>query len=170
MPSGAAEPPAVGAPADPPGERSGLTPLQQEFVSLLASITEGDFSRKILNLDESGADGEAIRAINAEKRRLGALLTTLITEITLIARELGTDGTFGGQAQVPGASGVWKHLVDSVNAMSYGLTHQVRDCAHVVEALSRGDATKRVTAEARGETLRLEQAINATVDRLRAVQ
>src|SRR5437667_2145558 len=88
-------------------------------------------------------------------------------EVTRVAREVGTEGKLGGQAQVRGVSGVWKELTESVNQMAGNLTAQVRSIADVTIAVANGDLSKKVTADVRGEILQLKEAINTMVDQLR---
>src|SRR5207302_1454226 len=85
-----------------------------------------------------------------------------------VAREVGTDGKLGGQAQVPGVAGVWKDLTDNVNSMAANLTGQVRNIAEVTTAVAKGDLSKKITAEAKGEVLELKSTINTMVDQLNA--
>src|SRR5207302_1828598 len=85
-----------------------------------------------------------------------------------VAREVGTDGKLGGQAQVPGVAGVWKDLTDNVNSMAANLTGQVRNIADVTTAVAKGDLSKKITAEAKGEVLELKSTINTMVDQLNA--
>ena len=90
------------------------------------------------------------------------------TEVTRVAREVGTEGRLGGQAEVPGVAGTWKDLTDSVNSMAGNLTDQVRDIAQVTTAVARGDLSQKITVDARGEILELKNTINTMVDQLSA--
>src|SRR5207249_3023826 len=87
-------------------------------------------------------------------------------EVTRVAREVGTDGKLGGQAEVGGVSGTWKDLTDSVNSMASNLTSQVRDIAQVTTAVAGGDLTQKITVDVRGEILELKNTINTMVDQL----
>src|SRR5205814_7212293 len=89
-------------------------------------------------------------------------------EVTRVAREVGTEGRLGGQANVKGVSGTWKDLTDNVNAMADNLTDQVRNIADVTTAVANGDLGKKITVEARGEVLQLKETINTMVDQLRS--
>src|SRR6201999_896505 len=89
-------------------------------------------------------------------------------EVTRVAREVGTDGKLGGQAQGPGVAGTWKDLTDSVNAMAGNLTAQVRNIAEVATAIAVGDLSRKITADVRGEILQLKDSINTMVDQLNA--
>src|SRR5881296_3283386 len=89
-------------------------------------------------------------------------------EVIRVAREVGTEGKLGGQAQVKGVSGVWKELTESVNQMAGNLTAQVRNIADVTIAVARGDLSKKITVDVRGEILQLKEAVNTMVDQLNA--
>src|SRR5947208_2726148 len=89
-------------------------------------------------------------------------------EVTRVAREVGTDGKLGGQALVPGVAGTWKDLTDNVNSMASNLTAQVRNIAEVTTAVARGDLSRKITVDVRGEILQLKEAINTMVDQLNA--
>src|SRR5205085_923735 len=89
-------------------------------------------------------------------------------EVSRVAKEVGTDGKLGGQAQVPGVAGVWKDLTDNVNSMASNLTNQVRNIAEVTTAVARGDLSRKITVDVRGEILELKNTINTMVDQLNA--
>src|SRR3712207_3341521 len=95
-------------------------------------------------------------------------LNAFASEVTRVAREVGTEGRLGGQANVPGVGGTWKDLTDSVNFMAGNLTGQVRNIADVTTAVARGDMSRKITAEAKGEILELKNTINTMVDQLSA--
>src|SRR5262249_7019208 len=95
-------------------------------------------------------------------------LNSFASEVTRVAREVGTEGKLGGQAQVPGVAGTWKDLTDSVNQMANNLTGQVRNIAEVTIAVANGDLSRKITADVRGEILQLKEAINTMVDQMRA--
>src|SRR5687767_391895 len=95
-------------------------------------------------------------------------LKAFASEVTRVAREVGTDGKLGGQAQVPGVGGTWKDLTDSVNFMASNLTAQVRNIAEVATAVARGDLSRKITVEVKGEILQLKQTMNTMVDQLNA--
>src|SRR5438093_5826595 len=95
-------------------------------------------------------------------------LSGFTSEVTRVAREVGTDGRLGGQAQVPGVAGTWKDLTDSVNSMAGNLTAQVRNIAEVSTAIARGDLSKKITVNVSGEILQLKETINTMVDQLNA--
>ena len=95
-------------------------------------------------------------------------LNGFASEVTRVAREVGTEGRLGGQAQVREVSGVWKDLTESVNSMASNLTAQVRNIAEVTIAVASGDLSKKITVDVRGEILQLKEAINTMVDQLRS--
>src|SRR5258707_8451183 len=91
-------------------------------------------------------------------------LTAFASEVTRVAREVGTEGKLGGQAQVPGVGGVWKDLTEHVTLLAPNLTRQVRNIAHVTTAVAKGDLSKKITVDVRGEVLQLKSTINTMVD------
>src|SRR5881397_741610 len=93
-------------------------------------------------------------------------LRSFAAEVTRVAREVGTEGKLGGQAEVPGVGGTWKDLTDSVNSMASNLTAQVRNIAAVTTAVATGDLTKKITVDVQGEILELKNTINTMVDQL----
>ena len=93
-------------------------------------------------------------------------LSSFADEVTRVAREVGTEGVLGGQANVPGVAGTWKDLTDSVNSMASNLTSQVRNIADVTTAVAKGDLSRKITAEAKGEILELKNTVNTMVDQL----
>src|SRR5256885_16655328 len=95
-------------------------------------------------------------------------LNAFASEVTRVAREVGTEGRLGGQAHVPGASGTWRDLTDNVNSMAGNLTAQVRNIADVTTAVAQGDLSKKITVEVQGEILELKNTINVMVDQLNA--
>src|SRR6202023_2060728 len=95
-------------------------------------------------------------------------LRSFASEVTRVAREVGTEGKLGGQSIVPGSAGVWKDLTDSVNLMASNLTSQVRNIAEVTTAVARGDLSTKITVDAKGEILQLKNTINTMVDQLNA--
>ncbi|MCP9960136.1 HAMP domain-containing protein [Streptomyces sudanensis] len=137
---------------------------EPELRGLLAGLTavrDGDFGTRL----PEGADGllgEIATVFNGMVDQL-ALFTS---EVTRVAREVGTEGTLGGQAVVPGVSGTWADLTDSVNAMAGNLTTQVRDIAQVATAVAKGDLSQKIDVDARGEILELKNTINTMVDQL----
>src|SRR5712671_2031985 len=93
-------------------------------------------------------------------------LSSFAAEVTRVAREVGTEGKLGGQAQVPGVAGTWKDLTDNVNWMASNLTGQVRNIADVATAIARGDLSRKITVDARGEIFELKNTLNIMVDQL----
>src|SRR5947199_10592418 len=97
-------------------------------------------------------------------------LRSFAAEVTRVAREVGTDGKLGGQAVVPGVAGTWKDLTDSVNAMASNLTAQVRNIAGVTTAVARGDLSRKITVDVKGEILELKNTINTMAEDLKSVE
>jgi HAMP domain-containing protein/CheY-like chemotaxis protein/signal transduction histidine kinase len=126
-------------------------------------VANGDLSKKI-TVDVRGEILQLKEAINTMVDQL----RSFASEVTRVAREVGTDGKLGGQAIVPGVAGTWKDLTDSVNAMCGNLTDQVRNIAHVTTAVARGDLSRKITVDVRGEILELKDTINTMVDQLNA--
>src|SRR5204862_68294 len=93
-------------------------------------------------------------------------LNGFASEVTRVAREVGTEGKLGGQAEVPGVAGTWKDLTDNVNSMANNLTGQVRNIADVATAIARGDLARKITVDVKGEILQLKETINTMVDQL----
>src|SRR5205823_2063449 len=119
------------------------------------------------DVDDPPLKGEFLRSANIVNTMIKQL-SVFTSEVTRVAREVGTDGKLGGQAQVPEVSGVWKDLTESVNSMASNLTAQVRNISEVTIAVASGDLSKKITVDVRGEILQLKEAINTMVDQLRA--
>ncbi|MFF3054948.1 HAMP domain-containing protein [Streptomyces sp. NPDC057909] len=136
--------------------------LRQLLVGLTA-VRDGDFGTRLPD-EAEGLLGEIATVFNGMVDQL-SLFTS---EVTRVAREVGSEGTLGGQAEVPGVSGTWADLTDSVNAMAGNLTTQVRDIAHVATAVARGDLSQKIDVDAQGEILQLKKTINTMVDQLSA--
>ena len=124
-------------------------------------MADGDLSKKI-TVDVRGEILQLKEAINTMVDQL----RSFASEVTRVAREVGTEGRLGGQAVVPGAGGTWKDLTDSVNAMASNLTAQVRNIAAVTTAVARGDLSRKITVDVKGEILELKETINTMVDQL----
>ena len=120
-----------------------------------------------LEVDGRPLEGEFLRSAQLVNTMIDQL-SVFTSEVTRVAREVGTEGKLGGQAQVKGVSGVWKELTESVNQMAGNLTAQVRNIADVTIAVANGDLSKKITVDVRGEILQLKEAINTMVDQLRA--
>ncbi|MBD9726407.1 HAMP domain-containing protein [Streptomyces caniscabiei] len=141
-------------------------PGEQELRQLLAGLTavrDGDFGTRLPS-DGEGLLGDIATVFNGMVDQL----SVFTSEVTRVAREVGTEGTLGGQAEVPGVSGTWADLTDSVNAMAGNLTTQVRDIAQVATAVARGDLSQKIDVPARGEILQLKETVNTMVDQLSA--
>jgi len=126
-------------------------------------VAKGDLSTKI-TVDARGEILELKNTINIMVDQLNSFAS----EVTRVAREVGTDGKLGGQADVKGVAGVWKDLTESVNSMAGNLTAQVRNIAEVTTAVARGDLGRKITVDVRGEILELKNTINTMVDQLNA--
>ena len=133
----------------------------QHLLAGLMAVRGGDFSTRLPQVGDPLMD-EIATVFNGMTDQL-ALFTS---EVTRVAREVGTEGELGGQAQVPAVAGTWKDLTDSVNAMAGNLTSQVRNIAQVTTAVARGDLSQKITVDARGEILELKDTINTMVDEL----
>ena len=142
---------------------SNLTSQVRNIAEVTTAVANGDLSRKI-GVDVQGEILELKNTINTMVDQLRGFAS----EVTRVAREVGTDGKLGGQAMVPGAAGTWKDLTDSVNQMAGNLTAQVRNIADVAIAVANGDMSKKITVDVRGEILQLKETLNTMVDQLRA--
>jgi len=142
---------------------SNLTAQVRNIAEVTTAVANGDLSRKI-EVDVKGEILELKNTINTMVEQLRAFAS----EVTRVAREVGTEGKLGGQAHVPGVAGTWKDLTDSVNQMASNLTAQVRNIAEVAIAVANGDMSKKITVDVRGEILQLKETLNTMVDQLRA--
>src|SRR5437879_4370666 len=140
-----------------------LTGQVRNIAEVTTAVAKGDLSRKI-TVDVKGEILELKNTINTMVDQLNSFAS----EVTRVAREVGTEGKLGGQAQVPGVAGTWKDLTDSVNYMAGNLTSQVRNISEVLSALARGDLSKKITVNVSGEILQLKETINTMVDQLNA--
>jgi len=142
---------------------SNLTAQVRNIAEVTTAVAKGDLSKKI-TADVRGEILQLKETINTMVDQLSAFAS----EVTRVAREVGTEGKLGGQAQVPGVAGTWKDLTDNVNSMASNLTEQVRNIAEVTIAVANGDLSKKITADVRGEILQLKETINTMVDQLRS--
>jgi signal transduction histidine kinase/HAMP domain-containing protein/CheY-like chemotaxis protein len=140
-----------------------LTTQVRDIAQVATAVARGDLSQKI-DVDARGEILELKETINTMVDQL----SSFADEVTRMAREVGTEGRLGGQAQVPGVAGTWRDLTDSVNFMAGNLTAQVRSIAQVATAVARGDLSQKITVDARGEILELKNTINTMVDQLSA--
>ncbi|MGA3236613.1 MAG: HAMP domain-containing protein [Bryobacteraceae bacterium] len=140
-----------------------LTAQVRNIAEVTTAVANGDLSRKI-TVDVQGEILELKNTINTMVDQLGSFAS----EVTRVAREVGTEGELGGQAEVKGVAGVWKDLTDSVNSMAGNLTAQVRNIAEVTTAVANGDLSRKITVDVRGEILELKNTINTMVDQLNA--
>src|SRR5687767_3705412 len=140
---------------------SNLTNQVRNIAEVTTAVARGDLSQKI-TVSVRGEVLELKDTFNTMVDQLGAFAS----EVTRVAREVGTEGRLGGQANVPGDGGTWKDLTDNVNAMASNLTGQVRNIADVTTAVARGDLSRKITVETKGEILELKNTINTMVDQL----
>jgi HAMP domain-containing protein len=140
---------------------SNLTGQVRNIAEVSTAIARGDLSRKI-TVDVRGEILQLKETINTMVDQL----RSFASEVTRVAREVGTEGKLGGQAYVPGVAGTWKDLTDNVNSMASNLTGQVRNIADVSTAIARGDLSRKITVDVRGEILQLKETINTMVDQL----
>src|ERR1043165_5609556 len=142
---------------------SNLTAQVRNIAEVTTAVAKGDLSRKI-TVDVKGEILELKNTINTMVDQLNSFGS----EVTRVAREVGSEGKLGGQADVPGVGGTWKDLTDSVNQMASNLTGQVRNIAEVTTAVARGDLSRKITVDVKGEILELKNTINTMVDQLNA--
>ena len=142
---------------------SNLTGQVRNIAEVTTAVARGDLSRKI-TVDVKGEILELKNTINTMVDQLNGFAG----EVTRVAREVGTEGKLGGQAQVPGVAGTWKDLTDNVNSMAGNLTAQVRNISEVATAIATGDLSRKITVDVRGEILLLKETLNTMVDQLRS--
>ncbi|MGH3773183.1 MAG: HAMP domain-containing protein, partial [Pseudonocardiaceae bacterium] len=141
-----------------------LTRPTTELARVLAAVSEGDLSSRVSDQLLRGDFARLRHTVN----KLLDQLSLFAAEVTRVAREVGTEGRLGGQANVPEVAGTWRDLTDSVNVMAGNLTAQVRDIAQVATAVARGDLSRKITVEVSGELLELKNTLNTMVDQLSA--
>ncbi|MBI3359409.1 MAG: HAMP domain-containing protein, partial [Nitrospirae bacterium] len=138
-----------------------LTTQVRNIAEVTTAVAKGDLSKKI-TVDVKGEVLQLKNTINVMVDQLGGFAS----EVTRVAKEVGTEGKLGGQAEVRGVAGTWKDLTDNVNSMAGNLTSQVRNIAEVTTAVARGDLSKKITVDVKGEVLELKSTINVMVDQL----
>src|SRR5258706_12738151 len=139
-----------------------------EVSQSILAVAQGNLLQKMrLDVDGRPLQGEFLRSANIVNTMIKQL-SVFTSEVTRVAREVGTEGKLGGQAQVPEVTGVWKDLTESVNSMANNVPGQVRNIAEVTIAVAHGDLSKKITVDVRGEILLLKEAINTMVDQLRS--
>ena len=143
------------------GMAANLTDQVRGIATVTTAVANGDLSKKI-TVEAKGEVAALADTINTMVDQLGAFAD----EVTRVAREVGTEGKLGGQADVPGVAGTWRDLTDNVNLMAANLTSQVRNIAQVATAVANGDLSQKITVDAKGEILELKQTINVMVDQL----
>ena len=137
-----------------------------EVARVIGAVAKGDLSQSMaLEIDDRPLTGEFLRTAKVVNTMVDQL-STFASEVTRVAREVGTEGKLGGQAQVKGVAGTWKDLTDNVNSMANNLTSQVRNIAAVTTAVAKGDLSKKITVDVRGEILELKNTVNTMVDQL----
>src|SRR5205814_1963785 len=140
---------------------SNLTGQVRNIAEVATAVASGDLSRKI-TVDVRGEILQLKEAINTMVDQL----RSFASEVTRVAREVGTDGKLGGQAVVPGVAGTWKDVAHTINSMASNLTGQVRNIAEVATAIASGDLSRKITVDVRGEILQLKETLNTMVDQL----
>src|SRR5688572_15690661 len=137
-----------------------------EVARVIGAVAKGDLSQSMaLEIEDRPLTGEFLRTAKVVNTMVDQL-STFASEVTRVAREVGTEGKLGGQAQVKGVAGTWKDLTDNVNSMANNLTSQVRNIALVTTAVAKGDLSKKITVDVRGEILELKNTVNTMVDQL----
>ena len=137
-----------------------------EMARVIGAVAKGDLSQTMaLEIDGKPLKGEFLSSAKLVNGMV-TQLSSFASEVTRVAREVGTEGKLGGQAQVKGVSGTWKDLTDNVNSMASNLTAQVRNIAEVTTAVANGDLSKKITVDVKGEILELKNTINTMVDQL----
>ena len=137
-----------------------------EVARVIGAVAKGDLSQTMaLEVDGRSLKGEFLRTARVVNTMVEQL-NSFASEVTRVAREVGTEGKLGGQAVVKGVAGTWKDLTDSVNSMAGNLTAQVRNIAEVTTAVANGDLSRKITVDVRGEILELKNTINTMVDQL----
>src|SRR4029078_2512058 len=138
-----------------------LTTQVRNIADVTTAVANGDLGRKIT----AEAKGEILELKDTIKTMVDQL-STFAAEVTRVAREVGTEGKLGGQAEVKEVSGTWRDLTENINQMAHNLPDQVRNVAQVTTAVANGDLSKKITVDARGEILELKDTINTMVDQL----
>ena len=145
---------------------SDLVQPSTEISRVIGAVAKGDLSQSMaLEVDGRSLQGEFLRTARIVNTMVDQL-NSFSSEVTRVAREVGTEGKLGGQAVVKGVAGTWKDLTESVNSMASNLTNQVRNIAGVTTAVAKGDLTTKITVDARGEILELKNTVNIMVDQL----
>src|SRR5579872_6061303 len=145
---------------------SDLVQPSTEIARVIGAVAQGDLSQRMsLEVEGRSLQGEFIRTARVVNTMVDQL-NSFASEVTRVAREVGTEGKLGGQAVVTGVAGTWKDLTDSVNSMASNLTNQVRNISEVTTAVAKGDLSRKITVNVRGEILELKDTINTMVDQL----
>src|SRR5205807_2249426 len=145
---------------------SDLVHPTRETARVIGAVAKGDLSQTMaLEIDDRPLEGEFLRTAKTVNKMVDQL-GSFASEVTRVAREVGTEGKLGGQAKVKGVAGTWKDLTDNVNSMAGNLTGQVRNIAAVTTAVANGDLSKKITVDVKGEILELKNTVNTMVDQL----
>src|SRR5437868_7813428 len=145
---------------------SDLVQPSADFSRVIGAVARGDLAQRMsVDFDGRRLKGEFLRTVQTVNTMVDQL-STFTSEVIRVAREVGTEGKLGGQAEVRGLGGAWKDLTDNVNSMANNLTSQVRNIADVTTAVAKGDLSRKITVEVRGEILELKNTINTMVDQL----
>ncbi len=143
-----------------------MTRPTSEMARVIGAVANGDLSERMaLEVEGRLLKGEFLRTVKIVNSMVDQL-SSFASEVTRVAREVGTEGKLGGEAKVKGVAGTWKDLTDSVNSMASNLTSQVRNIAEVTTAVANGDLSKKITVDVKGEILELKDTINTMVDQL----
>src|SRR3712207_3559305 len=142
---------------------SNLTTQVRGIVKVVTAVANGDLSQKLM----VPSQGE-IAALGATLNNMTETLSIFAQQVTSVACTVGVEGKLGAQAEVPGVAGTWKDLTNNVNLLANNLTAQVRNIAEVTTAVAKGDLSKKITVDVRGEVLELKNTINTMVDQLRS--
>ena len=135
---------------------------------VIGAVAQGDLSQtRAIEIEGRPLKGEFLRTARTVNTMVNQL-SSFASEVTRVARQVGTEGKLGGQADVRGVAGTWKDLTDNVNLMASNLTSQVRNIANVTGAVANGDLAKKITVDVKGEFLELKDTINTMVDQLRS--
>ncbi|HEX7003346.1 MAG TPA: HAMP domain-containing protein, partial [Trueperaceae bacterium] len=145
---------------------SDLAQPTKEIARVIGAVAQGDLEQRMhLEIDGQPMRGEFLRTGNLVNTMVDQL-SSFASEVTRVAREVGTEGKLGGKAEVEGVAGTWKDLTDNVNSMAANLTVQLRDVSKVATAIARGDLSQKITVNVRGEILQIKETINTMVDQL----
>src|SRR5207249_3421453 len=141
-----------------------LTTQVRGIVKVVTSVANGDLTQKLIGVEAKGEIAALAETLNS----MTQTLSIFAQQVTSVARTVGVEGKLGAQAEVPGVAGTWKNLTDNVNLLANNLTAQVRNIADVTTSVAKGDLSRKITVDAKGEVLELKNTINTMVDQLNA--